>query len=77
MANCKKAHFRTRRLAKQAAKTSGRSHGKKFRAYRCPACNLWHLTTVGQRRPRDIYELVVWCLKDILNPRTQVRERAA
>jgi len=41
-----KITFKLKRRAKLMARRLGKIHGKRLRAYRCPDCRMFHLTTV-------------------------------
>lgn len=40
-----KVAFASERVAKENIPIYSRQHGKPFRAYRCPHCGKWHLTS--------------------------------
>jgi hypothetical protein len=44
-----KPQYTTRKRALFSAHAAARNQGKSFRAYRCPDCHFWHLTTSGIR----------------------------
>jgi hypothetical protein len=50
---CQKRNYRTKRDAKQAMR-SAQAQGKgrlRLRAYRCPHCPYWHLTSQPKEKP--------------------------
>ena len=44
-----KLAYKTRAKAMRAKRNDARKFGKKYRAYQCPYCSYWHLTTHGWR----------------------------
>jgi hypothetical protein len=67
LCSCGKLCFNTRQQAKQVGRRKERLHGKRFKVYRCPRCDKWHLATKYVKEPRDVYELIVWTMNGILS----------
>ena len=42
---CTKAAYAGARVARRVARKMREAHGSPFRAYACPDCGAWHLTT--------------------------------
>lgn len=42
---CEKRRYLTKAQAKNGASRVGKEHGKELRAYRCPRCRGYHLTS--------------------------------
>lgn len=45
---CDKAAFPSERAARRGARKAASDHGEWFRAYACPECGKWHLTTKAE-----------------------------